>query len=320
MPVQDDELRLMARVARLYYNEGVRQPDIARRLGLSQPRVSRLLKRALASGLVRITVLPVPGVNADLEDELQHRYGLSSAIVIDVTADSELLRCLGAAAAYHFETSLQPGTLVGVSSRSASLLAAVEALRPVQGRPGIRVVQMLGGIGDPGMTAQANRLTELFAARVGGAAYYLASPAVVASAAAARALRADAFVASTMQLYQHLDVAVVGIGALGPETLRARSNGGIERAELEDLVSRGAVGDVCLRFFDRAGRPVRAAFSDRVVGIDLDQLRKVPRCIAVAGGQAKADAIRGALLAGVLAELVIDRDTAELLLADRSPR
>ena len=62
-----DELRLMTRVARLYHDEGARQPEIAARLRLSQPKVSRLLKQAQAEGIVRISVRPPIGTNPDLE-------------------------------------------------------------------------------------------------------------------------------------------------------------------------------------------------------------------------------------------------------------
>lgn len=303
----------MARVARLYYNEGVRQPAIADRLGLSQARVSRLLKRALETGVVRITVLPAPGVNADLEDELQRRFGLSVAVVVDVAEDEELLRCLGAAAAYYLETSLRSGDLVGMSSRSATLLATIEQMRPVLARPGIRVVQILGGIGDPEATAHANRLTEQFAERVRGEAVFLASPAVAGSAASAQALRADRFVAATMTLYDQLDVAVVGVGALDSDSVHARSGDVMSVGELEELRRLGAVGDVCLRFFDAEGAAVATGLSERVVGIELEQLARTRRCVCVAGGAAKRDALLGALRGGFLDVLVTDQVTASLL-------
>src|SRR3954447_19721686 len=53
----DEHLRLMTKVARLYHERGVNQPEIARRLHVSQARVSRLLKRPEAGGIVRPTVV-----------------------------------------------------------------------------------------------------------------------------------------------------------------------------------------------------------------------------------------------------------------------
>ena len=43
--LNSEDTRLMTRVARMYHEQGVRQPEIAERLNISQPRVSRLLKK-----------------------------------------------------------------------------------------------------------------------------------------------------------------------------------------------------------------------------------------------------------------------------------
>jgi DNA-binding transcriptional regulator LsrR (DeoR family) len=310
--IASDEVRLMARVARLYYNDGLRQTEIGERLNLSQTRVSRLLKRAFETGLVRVTVLPVPGLDTDVEQELQSRYGLRSAIVVDVDG-REVIPAIGASAAYHLETTIKSGQLVGVSSRSASLLATIDQMRPLNSLHGVQVVQVLGGMGDPSSTAHANRLTELLANRTRGEALFLVSPAVAGSAASARAFRKDPYVSSAMSLYDRLDAVVVGLGALDPPTMLARPGNLFTAEELEALRAAGAVGDVCLRFFDRDGRPVRTPLTQRVIGISIDQLQAVKHCVCVAGGSHKRDAIRGALRAGFVDVLVTDRATGELL-------
>ena len=57
-----DELRLMTKVARMYYEENMRQSDIAKQLGLSQATISRLFNRAREEGIVRITVNTPKGI------------------------------------------------------------------------------------------------------------------------------------------------------------------------------------------------------------------------------------------------------------------
>ncbi|MFD0516707.1 XRE family transcriptional regulator [Paractinoplanes durhamensis] len=52
-----DQIRLLTKVARMYHERGMRQPQIAQQLHISQPRVSRLLKRAVDLGIVRTTVI-----------------------------------------------------------------------------------------------------------------------------------------------------------------------------------------------------------------------------------------------------------------------
>ena len=93
-------LRLMTKVARLYYEQGLRQAEIADQLDLCQSRVSRLLKQAEKEGIVRITVAVPQGFHAELEDRLQVLYGLREAVVVDCEHDDdqEALRAIGAAA------------------------------------------------------------------------------------------------------------------------------------------------------------------------------------------------------------------------------
>ena len=57
-----DHLRLLIKVARLYHEQDMVQPEIARRLHISQPRVSRLLREAVSRGIVRTTVVTPPGL------------------------------------------------------------------------------------------------------------------------------------------------------------------------------------------------------------------------------------------------------------------
>src|SRR5262245_25501912 len=160
---QLDELRLLTKVARLYHEKGVRQPKIAADLGLSQPRVSRLLKQATDLGIVRTVVTMPSGVHGEIEDAVQEQYGLRDAIVVDTTSDADVIPALGSAAAAYLDVTLTGGHIVGISSWSETLLAAVERM-PRKSIPTVeRVVQLIGGLGDTGVQVQATRLTGRFA-------------------------------------------------------------------------------------------------------------------------------------------------------------
>jgi DNA-binding transcriptional regulator LsrR (DeoR family) len=79
----------------------------------------------------------------------------------------------------------------------------------------------------------------------------------------------------------------------------------------------GAVGDICLRFFDERGQPVSSALDGRVLGIPADLLREIPRRVAVAGGQRKFAAVRAALRGGWLNALITDLGAARRLVDDQ---
>ena len=311
-----DELRLMAKVARMYYGQGLRQTEITARLNIHQSTVSRLLKRAEKEGIIRITLSVPSGAHPDLEERLQGRFGLREAIVVDSIDDEEqIVRDLGAAAAFYLETTLRATDVIGISSWSAALLAMVDALHPSQRFAGARIVQILGGVGNPSAEAHATHLTRRLANLLSGRATLLPAPGVVGSAEARRVLMKDAFVQEATALLKSVTVALVGIGAVEPSKLLASSGNVFSPQELEALSAKGAVGDICLRFFDADGKPVSTPLNDRVISIDLDSLRRVDRVVGVAGGRRKTAAIRGALQGGWVNVLITDFDTAGRLLA-----
>jgi DNA-binding transcriptional regulator LsrR (DeoR family) len=311
-----DELRLLSKVARLYYEQGQRQSAIAAQLDLSQATVSRLLKRAEEEQIVRITVSVPHGVYTDLEEALQRAYGLKEAIVVD-TVDAgggdQLLRDLGAAAAFYVETTLKPREVVGISSWSATLLAMANAMQPLTRPSEARVVQILGGVGDPAAESHAVHLTRRLAMLLRGEATFLPAPGITGSADASRHFLDDPFVQEATALYDQVSLALVGIGALEPSTLLVRSGNIFSPREMDVLREHGAVGDICLRFFDAAGNPVLTALNDRVIGMQLEQLRRVPRAVGIAGGRNKMAAIRGALMGRWINVLVTDRFMAAQL-------
>lgn len=315
-----DELRLMTRVARLYYEAGLKQPEIATRLRLSQPKVSRVLKQAQTEGIVRISVLAPKGANPELEQGLEEAFGLGEVEVVDISHDDDeaAVRELGAAAAYQLETTVRSGDIIGVSSWSATLLAMVDAMHPVAGITGTRVVQILGGGGDPAAEGHATHLIRRLAHLLHGEGTFLPAPSSVGSKGARDVLLDDPFVARAMSLFEKLDVALVGIGGQEPSGLLASSGNVFSPEELRIVRAAGGVGDIGLRYLCQDGEPVRSALDDRVIGIELEQLKKVPRAIGVAGGPGKTEAIHAALLGGWVNGLITDRPTAERLL-ERGP-
>ena len=92
------------------------------------------------------------------------------------------------------------------------------------------------------------------------------------------------------------------------------SGNAVAESELPALRSAGAVGDVCIRFFDSSGRHIDSELDDRVLGIAADTLRAIPRRVAVAGGTRKSTAIRAALSGGWVNVLITDLQVARGLI------
>ncbi len=310
-----DELRLMTRITLMYHKWGMSQEEIADRLGLSQATISRMLKQAKEKGIIRISINLPDNVYTNLEDNLIKKFELRDVIVVDSWEDNEsmILRDIGSAAAYYLETIIRPNEVIGISSWSATLLELMNSLQPTQRKPGIKVVQILGGVGNPSVEAHATRLTSRMAQLVKGEAIYLPVPGVVASKAARDILLADEASRQAIQLFDKITIALVGIGALNPSPLLAQSGNIFSPEEYKLLHESKAVGDTLYRFYDENGKIVKSDLENRVISMSLDQLSKVDRAIGVAGGARKFHAILGALRGKFINILITDHFTAKRL-------
>lgn len=300
----------------MYHERGLRQPQIAEQLHISQPRVSRLLKQATELGIVRISVVTPPGVYAELEEEIERRFGLRDVVVADPgkpASEDALLRAVGGAAAVYLETTLTGGERIGISSWSSTLLATVEAMRPSTSRVAEQVVQVLGGVGSSTAQAYATRLADRLALLTGAEAIFLPAPGLAATPAARAALLGDEQIRDVLSRHRDLTLVLAGLGSLEPSPLLRESGNAVSEADQAALRRAHAVGDICLHFFDEQGQVVASPFDDRVLGIDLETLRKVPRVVAVAGGDRKYTAIRAALLGGWVNVLITDLAVAQRL-------
>lgn len=313
-----DELRLATRVSRLYFERGLPQSEIAALLGISQASVSRLIKRAQEEKIVRTTIHPPKGVYPELEDGLVERYGLANVVVAGAVLDEDdvVVRDIGAAAAYYLETTLRKDEVIGISSWSATLLAMVDVMHSVPGVKNLKVVQILGGVGNPSAEMYATRLVSRLAQLVHGEACFLPAPGVVGSAGSLKVLLEDPYLRAALDLFNRVTLALVGIGEVRPSSLLSTSGNVFSPGELEELRCLGARGDILVRFFDRSGVPVPSPLNDRVLGMSLEQLRSVPRAVGIAGGKRKVEAIRAALTGKLINVLITDHFTAQRLLEE----
>jgi DNA-binding transcriptional regulator LsrR (DeoR family) len=315
MYLTQDEHRLLYRIAHAYYVDEQTQQQIARRFGLSRPKVSRLLQKARDVHVVNITLVPPTAGALELEREMERRYGLEEVVLVPSSTEEPeaRIRRLGEAAAECLLRSISENDVVGIAW-GRTILAMVDALpaHPVQD---LTIVQLSGGLGPVGELEHATELARRAADKLGAALRLLPAPGIVSSVDAARALRADRQISEVLKLAASADLAVVGLGVPTPDSVLIRDGTIVTPADLAALEAAGAMGDVILRYVDAEGRPLPLTLNERIIGLTLEQLRRIPRVMAVAGGHVKQEIIRAALRAELLDVLVTDQATAEALLA-----
>lgn len=315
MTMDAEDKKLLYKIAKAYYEDGLTQQQIGRRFGLSRIKISRLLRQAKDQKIIQITISAPQPTSADLERQLEKRFGLKEALVVTPSdrRTQTVVDEIGAAAADYLLRCLQDKEVVAISWGTA-ILATVNAL-PAARLPNVRVVQMIGGLGELEAQTHGAELARRMADALGARPRLLHAPGIVKDRSVRDALAKDPQVADTLQLAAKADIATVGIGLLETGSTLLSTKNALSEQEVAELQVKGAIGDIALQFFDKDGNKVRGAVDERIVGIDLDQIRKIPRVIAVAGGQEKLTVIHAALRGKLVNVLITDDAVAEQLTA-----
>lgn len=311
----DERDELLAQVATLYYLRDNSQQDIANQLELSRSNVSRLLKEARERGIVEIFVRHPLRRVSQLEQQLLERFGLHDVGVVQSDPrdpDGTLARTAELATRI-LDTALEPAQILGISWGTA-VYATVNAFAPRR-RYDVEVVQLLGGVGSTDPSIDGPALVQRLARRLTNRYRYLHAPLIVDTPAIAKGLLAQRNVAEALDTARQADVALVGVGALTPGVSSLLRAGYLDLEEFDSLMAQGVVGDICARHFDRFGHKAANHLGERLIGITLDELSKVPTVIAVACTKAKAEALLAALRGGYINVLVTDSEAAEAVLA-----
>ena len=305
---EDDVLRKVTLAAEMYYLYDMPQKEIADRLGVSRPWVSKLLKKAKEMDIVRIEVNSPLSGSPDLEQKIMNMYRIDHVSVIRPGAPGDYMNLSVAAANYLISHIRQKDTL-GVSW-GTSIARMIDHVVDMQLKD-VTVVPVVGGAGsdvDCLSNVNANRLSNA----LGAGCRLLHANAYCADRNEYQVLMSNPMTREIIDLGEHADIILVGIGDM--EHSRVLEYEYLTAEDRQQILESTAVGDVAFRFIDSGGDEVDIDFNRRVVACDLSAMRKNAReVIALAYGTHKAQAIKAALKGGLLTTLFTDYDTARIL-------
>jgi DNA-binding transcriptional regulator LsrR (DeoR family) len=297
---------LLHTVAKMHYVSDMPQVEIARRLDLSTATVSRLIKRAREEGIVRIEVRELAAEDA-IASELAGRLGLQQAIVVDSTHNGGGIAALAAPVHALLQTlALGPDSIMAIGWGRT----VWEVVRSGMPRlPGVTLVPCSGGLDELAQHYQVNEFLRVTAEQTGGLPRFIHAPFLPADRLR-EFIVADKATAQNLELWDRIDVALVGIG---PPYAVEPAVGGPTSAPRDPGLATAA-GDVLRHYYDAEGRPLTWAGESRLLAVTPDQLRRTPVVIGAAASRAKAASILGAARARLINVLVTDLRAAEAVL------
>lgn len=309
----DDRLRLITRIAWMYYMEGLKQDEVAAALGTSRLRVNRLLAAARDEGLVRIEIASPYFDSVDIEGRLRLAFGLERVVLVPTPRDGErTTEMVGHAVGSLLNDRLHDGMTIGVH-HGRTVHAMFNGLRPAR-MPGLSVVSLKGNLSATGRMIPYETVGRM-ALTLQARCYQIAAPSYARTVDEKNLFLSLDVVQSVLSRAEACDVAVITASRVSDDGGLV-ATGYMTADDAADLRKSGAVGAIVGVFVDAEGKVVDHDLNRRRLGIGLDGLKAIPEIILTGGGPSKVAPLKATLAQGFVHTLVTDEATATAILSE----
>ena len=305
-----DILKLVE-ISRLYYERELTQAEIAKRMNISRPVVSKLLQEARLRGIVKIDIKSPLMSDESLLDELCGVYNLKGGLVVPSgSADEKLLaRLIISQAALYIEKLLSKVTRIGLGwgDTIGRLVDKLKGHPSVESEIGY-VCPIIGSAPNDIKWYQTNELARAFAEKTGFKPHYLHAPAFPVSLENKKLFENTIEYQEILKCWRELEMVILGVGTYPsvPDQATAARFGNLLR-------EKKAVGMIATYYFNRNGKTIYSK-NDIVIRIAPDDLDRIDKVLLIGGGEKKINAVRGTLKTGLVNHLITDEKTAQALI------
>jgi DNA-binding transcriptional regulator LsrR (DeoR family) len=281
------------------------QDEIANLMGLSRPKVSRMLKAARDMNIVKFTISTPPSHYLNLAQRIRQHFGLEHVIVVESDMTKELSKQnVSRVAAEYFMSILRDNSVIGLAW--GSTISNILKFIPQQQTSNCSVWQLTAGLPSQTLELDGHEITKRLAARLNASWHIINAPFIVQNKLLRDLLIREPEIANHFAAFEKMDIAIVGLGSSDPYSSMTYRGNYITFAESKQLVENGCAADLCGHRITADARPAETFLTGRVIAIELEALKKVPQVIAVASGEDKAVSIVAASRGQYIKTLIID--------------
>jgi deoxyribonucleoside regulator len=306
------QIKQAVEISKLYYLEGATQAEIAKKLNLSRPTISRALQFARDNKIVKIQVIdPLSDLN-DLREQIKERYHLDEVIIATPNGDGKatMLDAIGKATAKYLSKTIIDNDTIGISW-GQTLAAVARHLRPSD-RKNIRVVYLKGTVANSTHNNYVVEVTKAFNKCYHTQSQILPLPVIFESKEVKEMVVKDRFINEILTTGQQATVDLFTVGTTEPDATLFEL-GYLSNQQIAELQKR-SVGDIISQFVDEKGKIVDKNLTARTVALPLNRLKNTRQSILVAGGMNKLKSIKAALAGRYANVLVTDAVVAQHLI------
>lgn len=317
------EDRFIIKVVEMYYKQGLSQVDIGKRLNVSRTTISRALTRARKEGYVEIKINYPEGTVISKEEMLEKKYNLKEA-AIACTQEGEDIGDEVAFYASDYLLRILKNHMTVAMTRGETIYKMISCLeKDVRLKflklKDLKIVTLMATTNIPANAdrrtrlAYSNYLIEETARALNGSSFQMFAPQYVDSPEAKKFFLNERSVKEVITMAGNADVALVGIGTVDENSAMVRADL-LSKESFEELKRQGGQGEILSHIIDADGNQLDCDLEDRLISLELEDLKKIPIRVGVAYGIHKKDAILAALKKNYINVLITDDKVAEYLL------
>ena len=285
----------------IYYNQPIGRRILANKLNLGERVVRTEINFFKEQGLIEIHT---PGMTvtkdgekivnelkefihdirglSEVEEQVKSLLNIRKVIIVpgDIEKDPQIVKDLGKASAKYLKEVITDNSIIALTGGS-TIKEVVEAF-PKVNFSNVLVVPARGGMGR-NVETQSNTLAASLAKKVNGTYKMLHIPENLSDDILETLLKKKN-ISEVVDCIRKADILLYGIG--NAEHMAQKR--GAEDSEIMKLIDLGAIGEAFGCYFNKKGEVV---FRTAIVGLDINEARKIKTHIAVAGGKNKVSSI-----------------------------
>ncbi|EKZ0375150.1 sugar-binding transcriptional regulator [Enterococcus faecalis] len=307
-----DREEILVKVASLFYESNKTQTQISKELGISRPTIASMLEEAREKEIVQIIISHPNKITLRQERILQDFFP-DTQILVAPQVNSGAKEAVGLTTSKLLKSLLPTTRSVGLGW-GTTLSEVVKAFNFTK-IDEISFIPLIGGMINLDAQYHSNHLVSAMAAKLKNEANaeYLYAPALADNVEIKKHFEENSLVKSIISKAKKVDLALVGIGNPVVNS-NYQEHEHISVKEIEELKEKHVIGDILTSFFTADGEVIESNISDRMIGLNIDDLTRIKTVIAVATGEEKSQSTFVTLKKKILNYLVVDEILADKLI------
>lgn len=294
---------LIAEVANMYYNLHYSQDQIAEKLFLSRSKVSRMIQKGIDSGIVEIKINLPNKRCSDLEEKLKNKFHLQDCHVLQTGEHFGFDQICNYAAKY-IDSYIRDNIIIGVSSGKTVHNVCSKLDFKLVNNLTFSQVKGSAGIGAEYIYDSPNLILAL-SNKFSSNFNLIYSPLYVFNEEVRDYLMNELIIVNALKIAKKADLLISSLGVPAYDNSKIYTEY-LKTSYMKNIFDKKPVASYIGHFFDKHGNALDSKIEKSIIGLSVEDIKKINKRVVVVYGEEKSEALETILKAGFISILIVD--------------